>query len=146
MARWGAARMAACGPWGRNRRVGAGDAFEASEVRRDGRSRMMPACGPWGAGHGGGDPALERELSRDGSHYSISSAILPSLGARSNRRIKLRRFIISPYDRRYRLVRNLLCLSLPYRHHNSRRCFVSDFFFLAQSLVYSPAILAALQL
>uniref|UniRef100_A0A0E0C5B3 Potassium channel n=1 Tax=Oryza meridionalis TaxID=40149 RepID=A0A0E0C5B3_9ORYZ len=114
MARWGAARMAACGPWGRNRRVGAGDAFEASEVSRDGRSRMMPACGPWGAGHGGRDPALERELSRDGSHYSISSAILPSLGARSNRRIKLRRFIISPYDRRYRIWETFLIVLVVY--------------------------------
>jgi len=45
---------------------------------------------------------MERELSRDGSHYSISSGILPSLGARSNRRVKLRPFIVSPYDRRYR--------------------------------------------
>lgn len=57
----------------------------------------LPTCGPWGRG-----VALERELSRDGSHYSISSGILPSLGARSNRRVKLRPFIVSPYDRRYR--------------------------------------------
>lgn len=42
------------------------------------------------------------QLSRDGSHYSLSTGILPSLGARSSRRIKLRRFILSPYDRRYR--------------------------------------------
>lgn len=43
------------------------------------------------------------QLSRDGSHYSLSTGILPSLGARSsNRRVKLRRFIISPYDKRYR--------------------------------------------
>ncbi|TVU35773.1 hypothetical protein EJB05_17676, partial [Eragrostis curvula] len=49
-------------------------------------SSRMARCGPWGGGGG----ALERELSRDGSHYSISSGILPSLGARSNRRIKLR--------------------------------------------------------
>ncbi|KAF8393267.1 hypothetical protein HHK36_021508 [Tetracentron sinense] len=41
------------------------------------------------------------QMSRDGSHYSLSTGILPSLGARSNRRVKLRRFIISPYDRRY---------------------------------------------
>ncbi|KAG6502532.1 hypothetical protein ZIOFF_034816 [Zingiber officinale] len=44
----------------------------------------------------------EKEISRDGSHYSLSTGILPSLGARSNRRVKLRRFIVSPYDRRYR--------------------------------------------
>lgn len=42
------------------------------------------------------------QLSRDGSHYSLSTGILPSLGARSNRRVKLRNFIISPYDRHYR--------------------------------------------
>jgi hypothetical protein len=59
----------------------------------------LPTCGPWGRG-----VALERELSRDGSHYSISSGILPSLGARSNRRAKLRPFIVSPYDRRYRFA------------------------------------------
>jgi len=60
----------------------------------------VAACGPWG----GRGAALERELSRDGSHYSISSGILLSLGARSNRRVKLRPFIVSPYDRRYRFA------------------------------------------
>ncbi|KAG6523679.1 hypothetical protein ZIOFF_013554 [Zingiber officinale] len=45
---------------------------------------------------------IEAEISRDDSHYSLSTGILPSLGARSNRRVKLRRFIVSPYDRRYR--------------------------------------------
>lgn len=50
----------------------------------------------------GGAAGEIEQLSREGSHYSISSGILPSLGARSNRRVKLRRFIISPYDRRYR--------------------------------------------
>lgn len=44
------------------------------------------------------------QLSRDGSHYSLSTGILPSLGARSNRRMKLRKFTISPYDRRFRFV------------------------------------------
>lgn len=44
----------------------------------------------------------EKDISRDGSHYSIFSGILPSLGGRSNRRVKLRCFIVSPYDRRYR--------------------------------------------
>ncbi|PNT72497.1 hypothetical protein BRADI_2g45170v3 [Brachypodium distachyon] len=77
-------------------------------MARYGPARMR-ACGPWGeggSGGGGGDvgDALEKEMSRDGSHYSLSSGILPSLGARSNRRVKLRRFIISPYDRRYRLT------------------------------------------
>ena len=45
----------------------------------------------------------QQELARDESHYSISSNILPPLGARSHhRRAKLRWFIVSPYDRRYR--------------------------------------------
>nr|XP_043624262.1 potassium channel AKT1 [Erigeron canadensis] len=51
----------------------------------------------------GGAAVQELEqMSRDGSQYSLTTAILPSLGARSNRRVKLRDFIISPYDRRYR--------------------------------------------
>jgi hypothetical protein len=71
-------------------------------MARFGAARMR-ACGPWGeSGSGAVGDALEREMSRDGSHYSLSSGILPSLGARSNRRVKLRPFIISPYDRRYR--------------------------------------------
>ena len=45
---------------------------------------------------------IEQQISRDGSHYSLTTTILPSLGARSNRRVHLRHFIISPYDRRYR--------------------------------------------
>jgi hypothetical protein len=71
---------------------------------------QMARCGPWGGG-------LERELSRDGSHYSISSGILPSLGARSNRRVKLRPFVVSPYDRRYRSAPTALPPSFPYRNH-----------------------------
>ncbi|WOL00363.1 hypothetical protein Cni_G09076 [Canna indica] len=57
---------------------------------------------------------LERELSRDGSHFSLSSGILPSLGARSNRKLKLRRFIISPYDRRYRAWETFLVILVVY--------------------------------
>ncbi|XP_062206354.1 potassium channel AKT1-like isoform X2 [Phragmites australis] len=75
-------------------------------------SSRVAACGPWGCG--GGGVALERELSRDGSHYSISSGILPSLGARSNRRVKLRPFIVSPYDRRYRCWETFLIVLVIY--------------------------------
>uniref|UniRef100_A0ACD5VJM7 Uncharacterized protein n=3 Tax=Avena sativa TaxID=4498 RepID=A0ACD5VJM7_AVESA len=84
-------------------------------MARFGAARMR-ACGPWGesGGGGGGSGALEREMSRDGSHYSLSSGILPSLGARSNRRVKLRRFIISPYDRRYRLWETFLIVLVVY--------------------------------
>lgn len=42
------------------------------------------------------------QLSRESSHFSLSTGILPSLGARSNRRVKLRRFVLSPYDHKYR--------------------------------------------
>ncbi|KAI3694801.1 hypothetical protein L1987_77782 [Smallanthus sonchifolius] len=49
----------------------------------------------------GGEEEVE-QMSIEGSQYSLTTGILPSLGATSNRRIKLRNFIISPYDRRYR--------------------------------------------
>ncbi|KAJ6355622.1 hypothetical protein OIU77_006081 [Salix suchowensis] len=60
-----------------------------------------------------GQDELE-QLSRDGSHYSLSTGILPSLGARSNRRVKLNRFIISPYNRRYRMWETFLVLLVIY--------------------------------
>uniref|UniRef100_A0A7N0ZU62 Potassium channel n=1 Tax=Kalanchoe fedtschenkoi TaxID=63787 RepID=A0A7N0ZU62_KALFE len=41
-------------------------------------------------------------LSREGSQFSLTTGILPPLGARSNRRVKLRPLIVSPHDRRYR--------------------------------------------
>ncbi|CAM8914666.1 unnamed protein product [Rhodiola kirilowii] len=41
-------------------------------------------------------------LSREGSQFSLTTGILPPLGARSTRRVKLRHFIVSPHDRRYR--------------------------------------------
>ncbi|KAI7733991.1 hypothetical protein M8C21_014329 [Ambrosia artemisiifolia] len=57
-------------------------------------------------------------MSRDGSHsqsqYSLTTAILPSLGARSNRRVKLGSFIISPYDRRYRAWETYLVVLVLY--------------------------------
>ncbi|KAJ4953448.1 hypothetical protein NE237_030280 [Protea cynaroides] len=54
------------------------------------------------------------QLSREGSQYSLSNALLPSLGARSNRRIKLRRFIVSPYGRRYRIWETFLVVLVIY--------------------------------
>lgn len=56
----------------------------------------------------------ELELSRDGSHYSLSTGILPSLGAKSSRRIKLKPFIVSPYDRRYRIWETFLVTLVVY--------------------------------
>ncbi|XP_026441862.1 potassium channel AKT1-like [Papaver somniferum] len=57
---------------------------------------------------------IAEQMSMDGSHYSLSSGILPPLGARSNRRLKLRRFIISPYDPNYRYWQNFLVLLVAY--------------------------------
>ncbi|XP_042000316.1 potassium channel AKT1-like [Salvia splendens] len=54
------------------------------------------------------------QLSREGSQYSLSTGILPSLGARSNRRIRLPPFIVSPYDRRYRAWQNFLIVLVVY--------------------------------
>ncbi|KAK3210832.1 hypothetical protein Dsin_015538 [Dipteronia sinensis] len=61
-----------------------------------------------------GQDEFEQQLSRDGSHYSLSTGVLPSLGARSHRRVKLRTFIISPYDRRYRIWETYLVLLVIY--------------------------------
>ncbi|XP_023516050.1 potassium channel AKT1-like [Cucurbita pepo subsp. pepo] len=60
-----------------------------------------------------GQEELE-QLSRDGSQFSLSTGILPSLGARSNRRVKLRRFVISPYDHRYRIWETFLVVLVVY--------------------------------
>lgn len=55
-----------------------------------------------------GGTTIENEVERisrdDRSSHSISSGILPSLGAHSNRKAKLRPFIISPLDSRYRFL------------------------------------------
>ncbi|KAL8158701.1 hypothetical protein V2J09_000238 [Rumex salicifolius] len=50
----------------------------------------------------------------DGSFYSLTTDILPPLGARSNRRVRLRRFVISPYDRRYRFWETYLVILVVY--------------------------------
>lgn len=60
-------------------------------------------CGSGGGGGNSGGQKHEIErLSRDDSILSFSAGILPSLGARSHRRAKLRRSIISPFDPYYR--------------------------------------------
>ncbi|TYI17124.1 hypothetical protein ES332_A07G002200v1 [Gossypium tomentosum] len=53
-------------------------------------------------------------LSRESSHYSLTTGIIPSLGARSIRRVKLRSYIISPHDRRYRVWETFLVLLVIY--------------------------------
>ncbi|KAL3654755.1 RAC-alpha serine/threonine-protein kinase [Castilleja foliolosa] len=59
---------------------------------------------------------IEEQVSRQGSsdHYSFSTGILPHLGARSNRTIKLHSFIVSPYDRRYRTWETFLVFLVVY--------------------------------
>ncbi|XP_031494689.1 potassium channel AKT1-like isoform X1 [Nymphaea colorata] len=61
-------------------------------------------------------PVCEGEQlgSIEGSYYSLSHGILPPLGARSNRRVKLKNFIISPYDRHYRAWEIFLILLVVY--------------------------------
>ncbi|KAF0909391.1 hypothetical protein E2562_035831 [Oryza meyeriana var. granulata] len=84
--------------------------------RRRRRRKMTPTkCGPLGSG-GGGALGLTRQLSSThvSPRFSFSSGILPSLGVRSERRVRLRRFIVSPYDRRYRLWENSLILLVVY--------------------------------
>ncbi|KAI8022014.1 Potassium channel AKT1 [Camellia lanceoleosa] len=76
------------------------------------------------------------QLSREGSHYSLTTGILPSLGARSNRSVQLHRFILSPYDRRYRFSLSLsvsLSLSLPL-HSNA------DFIYYQLCFLYSLSL------
>ncbi|VFQ78742.1 unnamed protein product [Cuscuta campestris] len=54
------------------------------------------------------------QLSIDGSQFSLTTGILPSLGAPSGRRLQLRRFIVSPYDRRYRIWEAFLVILVIY--------------------------------
>ncbi|CAL9227714.1 unnamed protein product [Arabidopsis halleri] len=62
----------------------------------------------WPEKHDGGVIREAEHISREGtmSHYSFSKGLLPPLGvgatARSSRHIKLRCFIVSPFDPRYR--------------------------------------------
>ncbi|XP_059460483.1 potassium channel AKT1-like [Corylus avellana] len=65
-------------------------------------------CGQRGEGVGGAeDQQPQRD---DGSHYSLTAGILPPLGitAFTTRRVKLRPFIFSPFDPRYRLWETFL--------------------------------------
>ncbi|KAL3746610.1 hypothetical protein ACJRO7_015556 [Eucalyptus globulus] len=59
------------------------------------------------------DREVVERLSRD-EEYSMSKGILPSLGGRTHRRFKLRQFIISPFDYRYRLWQSFLVLLVFY--------------------------------
>ncbi|XP_010254477.1 PREDICTED: potassium channel AKT1-like [Nelumbo nucifera] len=54
------------------------------------------------------------QISLDGSQYSLTTGVLPALGAKNNRRAKLRWFIISPYDRRYRIWETFLVILVIY--------------------------------
>lgn len=56
----------------------------------------------------------DEQMSAQDSHYTYASGMLPSLGARSNRRVKLGRFLISPYDPRYRAWETFLIVLVIY--------------------------------
>lgn len=62
----------------------------------------------------GGTTAFDNEVEKfsmdDRSSLSVSGGILPSLGARSHRKAKLRPFTISPFDSRYRLFYLFSCI------------------------------------
>ncbi|KAL2897769.1 Potassium channel AKT1 [Bienertia sinuspersici] len=61
------------------------------------------------------DEVAEASSSIDGaSAYSLSTGVLPSLGARSNRRISLRPYIISPFHPQYRIWEGFLVLLVLY--------------------------------
>uniref|UniRef100_K4A3D9 Potassium channel n=1 Tax=Setaria italica TaxID=4555 RepID=K4A3D9_SETIT len=66
---------------------------------------MTLICGPRGgrAGACGGSSSSGLADGTSGRHGAAARVLLPSLGARSGRRPRLRRCIVSPYDRRYRL-------------------------------------------
>jgi hypothetical protein len=63
-------------------------------------------CGQRGEGGGGGEEDQQPPPRDDGSHYSLTAGILPPLGitAFTTRRLKLRPFIVSPFDPRYRFI------------------------------------------
>ncbi|RLN35386.1 hypothetical protein C2845_PM03G21160 [Panicum miliaceum] len=75
---------------------------------------MTLICGPWGCGGGNSSSALA-DGTTSGRHGATARALLPSLGARGGgRRPRLRRFIVSPYDPRYRLWEHSLIVLVLY--------------------------------
>lgn len=84
------------------------------------KQRRVLFCGQGGGGEDdvaelvSSEKEMERYSRDDGSHFSLTGEILPSLGAtaRSNRRVHLRRFIISPFDPRYRYIYLLFLQSI----------------------------------
>lgn len=77
---------------------GVGERRRAEKNMLDSRRWLLKG---WWRGSREEEEAIEQLSRDDGSHTGVSSGILPSLGARSNRRVKLRRFIVSPFDARY---------------------------------------------
>ncbi|WVZ62074.1 hypothetical protein U9M48_011861 [Paspalum notatum var. saurae] len=69
--------------------------------------------GPWAGGGGGGSSSSGGASRRHG--LSTGAALLPALGVRSSgRRPRLRRWIVSPYDPRYRLWEHSLVALVVY--------------------------------
>ncbi|KAG6405752.1 hypothetical protein SASPL_133346 [Salvia splendens] len=61
-----------------------------------------------------GHPDLDQQSYDGSSHYSLATAVLPALGARSNRTLKLRSFVISPHHHRYRVWEAFLVILVIY--------------------------------
>ncbi|TKY58162.1 Potassium channel AKT1 [Spatholobus suberectus] len=80
--------------------------------------KMFAMCGR--GNDGKWEEADEKEIERgeDGSQYSLAGILLPSLGATAAHngscRPKLRRYIISPYNRRYKLWSKFLIILVFY--------------------------------
>ncbi|KAF5726227.1 potassium channel AKT1-like [Tripterygium wilfordii] len=80
------------------------------------KRRSSLLCGRVSDGGGGGVVDVEVMSRDDGSQYSLSAGILPSLGAtaRSNRTVLSRPYIVSPFDPRYRIWDTFLVLLVFY--------------------------------
>lgn len=60
------------------------------------------------------EEAEQEGASSAGLEYDLTAEMWPSLGERSHRRVRLRRFVISPFDRRYRIWETFLVILVLY--------------------------------
>ncbi|KAK1641544.1 hypothetical protein QYE76_059349 [Lolium multiflorum] len=72
---------------------------------------MATGCAPWG--RGGGDLS-SGGYGNGGGPFSIMTGILPSLGAHSSRRHRVRRCVVSPYDPHYLFWEHTLVILVLY--------------------------------
>ncbi|PKI44384.1 hypothetical protein CRG98_035215, partial [Punica granatum] len=99
---------------------GVGEMSPKARKRGGKKWSPIPLCGRDGGGAAESSAGCYEEvtehLSRDeGSQYSLTGGVLPSLGGNTNRRHKqLRRWIISPFDYRYRIWEGYLVILVYY--------------------------------